>query len=133
MDRKVEPERNDENVEWVLRYRFWDRVPGGLPENECWEWKGHRDSNGYGRVGGDKRAYFAHRVSAAIHYRFDLESKKVIMHTCDNPPCVNPWHLRIGTHRDNWQDAKKKGRLTRGQITAARRHAKKKAGCRRWW
>jgi len=92
--------------------RFWDKVDK-RGDDECWEWKG-QVSDGYGRfrshVGG-----LAHRYSWVIHNReFEdhetYENKYVIMHSCDNPKCVNPNHLSLGTSKLNNEDRDKKGR-----------------------
>jgi hypothetical protein len=53
---------------------------------------------------------YTHRVAYLIEFG-EIPAGAVIMHTCDNPRCVNPIHLRAGTQKDNMQDAKKKGRL----------------------
>lgn len=102
-----------------LEARFWSRVR--KLESGCWEWTGCRYGAGYGVIG---RGGFrggqtpAHRVSWMIH-RGDIPDGLLVCHTCDNPPCVNPDHLFLGTHTDNAHDAKRKGRLSNGE-----RHAK---------
>jgi hypothetical protein len=82
-------------------------------ENECWEWQGQKDKDGYGKVAfrtKGKRYYIrAHRMSAALYIK-PYYSDKVVMHHCDNPSCVNPNHLKIGTHLENEQDKDRKGR-----------------------
>lgn len=81
--------------------------------NGCWLWTGRQDRDGYGRWNFDGKEMFAHRFAYDIYYK-DLDPKLVIMHSCDNPPCVNPEHLSQGTQKDNMQDAAKKGRKPSG-------------------
>jgi hypothetical protein len=75
--------------------------------DDCWEWQGARTVAGYGVVGHDGVHYSAHRVMAGAL------ADDVVLHTCDNPPCCNPRHLRVGTQRDNIADAVAKGRMGR--------------------
>lgn len=92
--------------------RFWRYVQPGPPD-ACWEWKGSTQEPGYGTLGlgGGSRRGFAHRVSWEIH-RGPLKPGEHVLHTCDNPPCVNPDHLFLGDQAANMRDAWAKGRLT---------------------
>ncbi len=70
----------------------------------CWGWTAARDKDGYGTVSfarAPKRA--THIAWAAIHGNLPPKGM-LVMHTCDNPECTNPDHLRLGTHKDNMQD-----------------------------
>lgn len=81
----------------------------------CWIWKGEKLVNReYGLFRLQGHRYLAHRVSFLIHNGI-FNPIKVIRHTCDNPPCVNPAHLKIGTQRDNVMDAVKKLRMQHGE------------------
>lgn len=86
--------------------KFWNKVnktPG------CWEWTGHRLREGYGRLrmgsrtDGTRRQELAHRVSYELH-RGEIPPGLIVRHTCDNPSCVNPDHLELGTDADNARD-----------------------------
>jgi hypothetical protein len=77
----------------------------------CWEWKGRRYASGYGVVAiapGYREA--THRVSWRAHFGLIPEGMSVCHH-CDNPPCVRPDHLFLGTALDNMRDAQRKGRF----------------------
>jgi hypothetical protein len=82
--------------------------------NGCWEWRGARDERGYGMIGkeGGKGAgsIRAHRLSYQIFYRVNLTREECVCHRCDNPPCVNPDHLFVGSQLDNMLDMISKNR-----------------------
>lgn len=89
---------------------FWSRVAIGAP-NECWEWRGFLRPDGYGHawMGRARGHWLSHR--AALYFATgecppDLD----VLHSCDNPACCNPVHLRLGTHNDNMADCHAKGR-----------------------
>ena len=92
--------------------RFWRNIDK-KSDNECWMWKAGVNSKGYGVLGeGGKggKSLSAHRFSYELHHG-EIPSNNVVMHICDNPSCVNPNHLTIGTSKDNTQDAVIKNRL----------------------
>ena len=88
--------------------RFWAKVLRGPG---CWEWTGNRSYQNYGRllIVGTMRKAFAHRVSWEIHHG-PIPDGMFVCHRCDNPPCVRPDHLFLGTHQDNMDDRTAKGR-----------------------
>ena len=82
------------------------------PRTDCWEWQGVRDGRGYGRWMWQRKQMLAHRFSAQYH--IGSIQGKVVCHKCDNPCCVNPSHLFIGTQQDNMRDRNVRGRTARG-------------------
>lgn len=94
-----------------LKTRFWTYV-NKLSEDECWPWTGGLNSSGYGRINlGERGAGVerAHRVSWTIQNGY-IKDGLCVLHKCDNPKCVNPSHLFLGTKGDNYADMRKKGR-----------------------
>ena len=88
---------------------FWERVQKAGPD-DCWEWLGARGTRGYGRLTIARgRAPLAHRIAFHLAHGA-VPSHLCVMHKCDHPPCVNPAHLSLGTHRDNVHDRDRKGR-----------------------
>lgn len=91
----------------VIESIGWDVTDGG-----CWEWRGARNGHGYGLVSLHREG-----VKAARAHRVVYESRRgpiprgaVLRHSCDNPPCVNPDHLKPGTHKQNMEDMAARGR-----------------------
>jgi hypothetical protein len=72
---------------------------------------GARNHKNYGQISVGPIGTGAHRMSYILSTGAALSADQIVMHKCDNPPCVNPEHLKIGTSKDNTQDAKTKGRL----------------------
>lgn len=97
--------------------RFWEKVKIGAPD-ECWPWRGARLPAGYGRVKIDGKATLAHRTAyfSANPKAKQRRAIRLILHSCDNPPCCNPAHLRLGSFVDNRRDLKaRKGLATSGR------------------
>ena len=89
--------------------RFWSRVEAAR-HDDCWLWTGNHDRKGYGKIIMNGRHMRAHRVSLMIKLGEQLPPGLVVLHACDNPPCVNPSHLSLGTHQENMDDMTRKGR-----------------------
>lgn len=89
---------------------FWRKVGHGAPR-DCWFWKGKVDRDGYGRHFMGGKWHLAHRVA----YRLTRgDTPPVVIHSCDNPSCCNPRHLRGGTQQENMEDRQRKGRQPKG-------------------
>jgi hypothetical protein len=86
----------------VTAARFWSHV---LESPACWIWTGNIGPNGYGRFG----QRYAHRLSYEW-MRGPIPEGMFVLHHCDNPPCVRPDHLFLGTAADNSHDMVRKGR-----------------------
>jgi len=90
--------------------RFWSKVDRSAGPESCWLWKASIDRAGYGKFSyGHSRWVGAHRVA------YELANGPApglhILHSCDNPPCVNPAHLRAGTNHENILDAVARRRI----------------------
>lgn len=85
--------------------------------DDCIEWQGNRDVKGYGRIHGHGGTVKAHRLAYCLHAHCTLESisSDVVRHTCDNPSCVNPRHLLVGSNLDNVADRFERGRSAKGE------------------
>lgn len=92
----------------MIKERFYDKI---RKTNSCWIWEANKNNRGYGLIW-DKttqRKELAHRVSYRIHIG-EIPKNKLVLHKCDNPGCVNPKQLFLGTHKENCEDKYKKGR-----------------------
>ena len=92
--------------------RFWNKVDVRSKE-ECWNWTASK-IRGYGQMskGKNKSPYRAHRLSWMIN-RGEIKDNLHVLHHCDNPSCVNPNHLFLGTQQDNMKDMVSKNRQQR--------------------
>jgi hypothetical protein len=106
---------------WQCRFR--SIIAPIQKEHQCWEWPNHRFRFGYGAFGIDGKLICAHRVSWQI-FNGPISPGLQVLHTCDNPPCVNPTHLFLGTIQDNMEDRTSKDRgakkLSRADVLAIR-------------
>ena len=92
---------------------FYRKVNKNGP-NGCWIFGGCKDKWGYGQHGIKGRRNQAHRLSY-VWANGPILPEQVVMHTCDTPACVNPAHLRLGTHAENHADMRAKGRIAVGE------------------
>lgn len=90
--------------------RIADEFPDKCKQHgSCIIWTGAKNNRGYGVVYADKKVYGAHVYSYILSY-YDYDGEKCVCHKCDNPSCVNPNHLFLGTISDNLSDMHAKGR-----------------------
>ena len=100
--------------------RFWNKVQKGKPD-ECWEWRAGRISAGYGEFVIGNHVFRAHRVAWVLANKQPIPGGFCVLHRCDNPPCVAPHHLFLGTIADNNTDKAQKGR-TRYPVFCGNEH-----------
>lgn len=96
--------------------KFWSRVdksPGLGRDGKCWEWQGKKLKRGYGNILFERKPRMVHHVSWFLEYgQFPV---LWLLHSCDNPACVNPEHLREGTYVDNTADMVSRNRQSKGE------------------
>ena len=93
--------------------RFWKYVD---KTRGCWNWTASKNSAGYGQINRTRKLgpMLAHRFSYELH-NGAIPDGLFVLHTCDNPACVNPAHLWLGTDQDNTDDKMAKGRCPAGE------------------
>lgn len=112
-----------------MRYAGWSaskycsvqcriRAQSLVSDSGCWEWRGKRTKDGYGKLNFNQRAVYAHRAAYEAWHE-PLRPNQLALHACDNPGCVNPDHLFSGSHADNAADKVSKSRQRFGEAVAA--------------
>ena len=92
----------------TIAERFWQKVD---KSGDCWLWTDYVRPNGYGQFWPERgRPAYAHRFSWELTHGHAIPEDHQINHACDNPRCVRPEHLVLGTHEDNMRDMDRKGR-----------------------
>jgi len=107
--RNRKPPKKPETYEEEVDRKFFGRILKEDFGKKCWIWQGSKSSEGYGQVTIQGKTIGTHRFSYKYHKGKD-PGNLLVCHTCDNPPCVNPNHLWIGTGRDNVHDMHHKNR-----------------------
>ena len=102
--------------------RFWAKVIR-QDGDKCWLWVASRNEHGYGKIGreGKRSNAYAHRYSYELNVG-PIPAGLLVLHRCDNPACVNPNHLFLGTYADNIHDAIAKGRPVGPILQLAKTH-----------
>lgn len=98
-----------------IEEKFWAKVQ---KTETCWLWIGTCNNQGYGETRLHNRYCLAHRASYELAYG-PFAARLDVRHKCDNPPCVNPEHLELGTHLENMRDSVERGRNARGEKQGA--------------
>lgn len=96
--------------------RFWSKVRVTKHPKKCWEWMASKNRYGYGQImvgGRSGRPMLSHRVSWVIH-NGPIPQELGVLHRCDNPGCVRPGHLYLGTQKENMRDCRERGRMAVG-------------------
>ena len=110
----------------IFEYKFDRGVSGGhghpkpllyeIDSNGCWNNVSHAvDKDGYGKIQYHKKYYRIHRLIYELENNIELLPHEIVMHTCDNPRCFNPSHLKLGTSQDNMQDKINKNRQAKNE------------------
>jgi hypothetical protein len=97
--------------------RFWKYVNKDTGTS-CWEWTGCLEIAGYGKLRVNGKNIKAHRFSYQLH-KGEIPDGMFILHSCDNPKCIRPDHLSIGTHAENMRDMINKNRDNKAKGSAA--------------
>jgi hypothetical protein len=100
--------------------RLWPKVnkDGPIPEHRpelgpCWVWTGSTVGSGYGQIEHQHRHWRVHRLVYVLTHG-PIPDGLDVLHSCDNPPCCNPAHLRVGSKPQNMREASSRGRISRG-------------------
>jgi len=106
--------------------RFLKNQPIAAP-SDCWLWEGNCDRCGYGKFSVNGHYIGAHRIAYFLEHG-NIPKNLEVMHACDNPRCVNPAHLNLGSHKENMHDCIKRNRFNRPSGKAWQKaHAGKQA------
>lgn len=123
--------RSRESDKFLTRGRFWPMFEE-RGEADCWPWKRAIDREGYGRFTFEKKRKFAHRIAYLLAYG-EIPRGLKVLHRCDNPICVNPAHLFLGSHQDNMSDRNGKGRTAKGERNGRAKLTESQVGEIRDW
>lgn len=97
-------------LETPLQERFWSNVDTSGGADACWPWTACRRRKGYGAFTVASRLMVASRLAWMSHHKEEIPEGLFVLHSCHNPPCCNPAHLRVGTAKENTQEMIDAGR-----------------------
>lgn len=103
-----------ETKEDISKQRFFAKIHDFSKTNECWNWNSCKNKQGYGIFSFKSRNIKAHQFSWILHFG-EYKKGLHVCHKCDNPSCVNPNHLFLGTHSQNMKDKVEKGNSPKGE------------------
>ena len=110
-----------EQITPKIHERFFSNIVSNRLPDECWEWGKARNQDGYGIFSVAGKLIRAHRASWLI-FHGEIPPGLLVCHKCDNPSCVNPNHLFVGTMQDNMDDAVRKGKFVISKTHCVRGH-----------
>ena len=98
------PHRRGMSIKEKLNERF-------ILKGSCWEYAGSKDNCGYGRIYLEGKNHTAHTVAYSV-FKGVIPKGLHVLHSCDNPCCINPDHLSLGTHQENMKHKSLRGRIS---------------------
>ncbi len=110
-----------------LSERFFRHVQKGEHDDNCWKWTAAKNPQGYGKIGigaPTHKVEGAHRVSWMLHNNAQIPVGLFVLHSCDNPECTNPKHLRVGTKSENMNDMYSRARQGKRNLPIGERNNK---------
>lgn len=116
--RRINTDPHPDLTEAITVTRFWSLVRRA-GDDECWEWSGDRNTDGYGVFFYRQRMHGAHELAMSFSTGEKRIDRLDTCHSCDNPPCCNPRHLRFDTRASNVDDMLERGRGNHGKKLTA--------------
>ena len=101
----------------TLSERLFRGMPQQADENGCLNWTRSKNRSGYGQLKFKGKLHHAHRLSWELYHQRPIPDGAYILHSCDNPACINPEHLHTGTHADNMREKGERGRVKNRTFT----------------
>jgi len=101
------------NREWSLQERLEKNIIT-VQDTGCWEWQAYKNEAGYAIMSLNNKTTRVHRIAYELYNESKIPNGLIVCHSCDNPCCINPEHLWLGTHADNVNDKVNKGRAMGG-------------------